>query len=136
MNTKPQQTDIMSFVCSDDAQALVDFARDNGYKLKSLGLSTSQIRNVFARARQIEAIRRREDFVKLRTQLQLLKPRLAYLVAKENKDGVRHLRDVLEKAIDCVFEGDPDDPELTKRFDRFMELFEALLAYHREAGGR
>ncbi len=135
MSTKPQQTDITTFICSDNAEALVDFARDNGRKLKSLGLSTSQIRNVFARARQIEAIRRHQDYVKLRTQLQLLKPRLAYLVAKENKDSVRHLRAVLERAIDCVFEGNPDDAELTKRFDRFMELFEALLAYHREAGG-
>ena len=66
----------------------------------------------------------------------MLKPRLAYQAAKERGRGVEQLRDILTGAIDEIFANNPDDDEITKRFERFVQLFEALLAYHRAAGGR
>jgi len=42
---------------------------------------------------------------------------------------------VLSEAIDVVVEA--DDPKAqAKRFKQFVNFFEAILAYHREAGGR
>jgi len=48
---------------------------------------------------------------------------------------VRQLKDVLSEAIDYVANGKTPE-EQTERFKRFMNLFEAILAYHRAKGGR
>jgi CRISPR-associated protein Csm2 len=63
-------------------------------------------------------------------RLNMLKPKLFYQ-AKRNPD-VEPLRAVLVEAIDEVA-GKPTDRR--QRFERFMELFEAILAYHRFHGG-
>ena len=60
-------------------------------------------------------------------ELLLLKPKLAYQAAREPK--VKPLADVLDVAIDQV-EGQRE------RFQRLVELFEAILAYHTKYGGK
>ena len=60
-------------------------------------------------------------------ELLLLKPKLAYQAAREEK--VKPLADVLEVAIDQV-------DGRRERFQRFVELFEAILAYHTTYGGK
>lgn len=78
-------------------------------------------------------------------ELTLLKPRLAY--AASRNPVVRHLADVLTPAIDGVLDGiDFQSAErdqwqginkrALQRFGRFLDFFEAILAYHRAAGGR
>jgi len=104
-----------------DAKALVDTARGIGHRLAQKGLSTSQIRNVFGEAKRMQ-MRGFDPY-----KFQLLKPRLAY-AAGRHRGAVQDLRDVLEVAIDAV-----EDEE---EFRRFADFFEAILAYHREAGGR
>jgi len=66
-------------------------------------------------------------------RLNMLKPKLDYQTARSPE--VARLRDVLSAAIDEVNRAG-DAEERDKRFRRFMDLFEAILAYHRSLGGR
>jgi CRISPR-associated protein Csm2 len=138
----------------DDSQLLVEHAKAVGEYLRSQNLATSQIRNVFGTVRSIESAWRlagrshaggdNEDPVRIRTRalhdLNLLKPRMAY--AASRNPVVRGLAEVLNPAIDTVLEAgnqsfanNQPDPAL-ERFGRFLDFFEAILAYHRAAGGR
>jgi len=132
------QLDMRAIIQSGDIQKLVSFAEVQGGALQNYGLTTSQIRLSFGQVRQIEAMwsisGQREQAERL---LMLLKPRIAYQAARDNKDGSKLLRDILSAGIDAVFEDtSPGSDERTARFRRFTELFEALLAYHKVAGIR
>ncbi len=110
---------------------LVKFAERTAARLVKDNLARSQIRNIFSEARKIEALWQTSPDKALR-RLMMLKPRLAYQA--ERKQEVAYLRDVLIEAIDLVEQADDDKRD--ERFQRFMELFEAILAYHRAKGGR
>ena len=132
------QSDIRTIIQTNDIQKLVDFAEKQGYELQSSGLTTSQIRLSFGQVRQIEAMwsisGQRKQAERL---LMLLKPRIAYQAARDNKAGSALLRNILSAGIDTVFEDTLlGSDERTARFRRFTELFEALLAYHKVAGIR
>jgi len=116
-------------IITGDTKALVDTAKTLGADLKRGELTTSQIRNIFGLVKKME----HRDFSA--DQLLLVKPKLAYAAARHNKAGLTTLKDVLSEAIDVVVEA--DDPKAqAKRFKQFVNFFEAILAYHREAGGR
>lgn len=135
------QLDMRAIIQSGDIQKLVSFAEVQGGALQNYGLTTSQIRLSFGQVRQIEAMwsisGQREQAERL---LMLLKPRIAYQAARDNKDGSKLLRDILSAGIDVVFEDTPPGSDMaverTTRFRRFTELFEALLAYHKVASIR
>lgn len=116
-------------IITGDTKALVDTAERLGLDLKRGELTTSQIRNIFGLIKKME----RRDFSS--DQLLLVKPKLAYAAARHNKAGLTRLKDVLSDAIDVVVEAD-DQKVQAKRFKQFVNFFEAILAYHREAGGR
>jgi CRISPR-associated protein Csm2 len=114
----------------EDAQVLVKWAQDLGHALKDKGLTTSQIRNIYGIVRQLEAQwPKGTPSPEAARELILLKPKLAYQAARQPRKGVEELADVLGRAIDLVG---------TDRghFGRFVDFFEAILAYHREAGGK
>jgi len=107
---------------------LVEFAKAKAEMWKK-DLKRSQIRNIFTEAREIEAEWENDQIHSMR-RLNLLKAKLAYQQARHDKsEGLRGLVDTLTKAIEEV--GRAPDNERTDRFYRFMELFEAILAYHR-----
>lgn len=110
-------------------QELVDFAKQTAQKLVSENLTRSQIRTIFTEVRQIEAMWdiRKVDAMR---RLNMLKPKLAYQTARSAP--VKHLQEVLSEAITEVEKS--NDKNVT--FKRFMDLFEAILAYHRALGGR
>ncbi len=110
---------------------MVNFARQTAELLVRNNLTRSQIRNIFTEVRKIEAMWD-QDQARAMRRLNILKPKLAYATARTEAVGL--LRDVLSKAIDEV-EAAPNG-EREPRFRRFMELFEAILAYHRALGGR
>ncbi|MGQ9794675.1 MAG: type III-A CRISPR-associated protein Csm2 [Anaerolineae bacterium] len=110
----------------ESARLLVDWADKLGAILKSAKLSSSQLRNFFGAARIIQG--QGFDSPKARRQFILLLPKLRYAAKRANTLGMDGLRDVLEPAIKYV-ENDP------RRFKRFMEFFEAILAYHKAYGG-
>jgi CRISPR-associated protein Csm2 len=107
------------------------------YLAKRAQLKTSQIRNIFGTVRKIEMIWRPnadpKEVAKAQRQLIMLKPKMKYQAEREwqrNKStGVRDLAEVLSPAIDEIG-GD------RQKFQNFVDLFEAILAYHTAAGGK
>ena len=108
-------------VIDKGGQPLVKKAECLGRRLKNSGLKTSQIRKIYTAVKKIEWSGFDQN------QLIMLKPKLAYAAARNNK--VTDLKDALTQAIDRV----GDDPQ---RFKNFVDFFEATLAYHIAAGGK
>ncbi|MCS6804231.1 MAG: type III-A CRISPR-associated protein Csm2 [Acidobacteriota bacterium] len=102
---------------------LVEAAESLGPRLQRGNLTTNQIRNIYGTVKQMEM--RGFDA----NEFVLLKPKLAYAAARANSNGARELKDVLSWAIDEV--GNDET-----KFARFVDFFEAVLAYHKAAGGR
>ncbi len=92
-------------------------------------LTTSQIRNVYGEVQRMKM----KGFNK--SELLLLKPRLAYLTERKGTTGSKDFRKVIEKALDEVLNGN-DEKEMEARFQNFANFFEAILAYHRSFGGK
>ena len=127
------------FTADPTGEKLVDYAEQVGKKLVGEklvrdGLSRSQIRNIFSESRKIETSWDSVGEAASLRRLRLLKPKLAYQAAKapkENQPVLEYFGDVLSEAIDSVSKS----ADKTKSFNIFMELFEAILAYHRSYGG-
>lgn len=113
-------------------EALVSFAKATADRLVKQQLKKTQVRNVFSEVRKIEADWQTDHMRGLR-RLNMLKPKLQYQTVRMSE--LEHLADVLTKAIDLVNKGETDAAR-TERFQRFLDLFEAILAYHRAAVGR
>ncbi len=126
----PSQQVLRSIIQEGDANLLVNVAEDIGKGL-ARQLTTSQIRNVFGTVRQIEMSwspqADEEEQKEASRQLLLLKPKLAYQARRERGKGMEQLAQVLVPAIDLV-------GTERKNFLRFVEFFEAILAYHTAHG--
>jgi CRISPR-associated protein Csm2 len=127
------QTIVAEIIADRNATILVEQASSFGAALQTAGLTKSQIRGIFGRVRQIKGSWDSQDTQRSMRQVLLLKPRLAYQAAREPK--VRPLAKVLTYGIDSVANGKTPD-EQKERFSAFVDLFEAILAYHTAAGGR
>jgi CRISPR-associated protein Csm2 len=119
------------------AQVLVTSADGLGRMLKDLYLTTSQIRPLFGEVRQIQAqwnMEGAENRQKALRRLILLKPKMAYRARKERNRGVQELVDVLDAALNEVVQ-EKNSRRQSDDFQRFVEFFEAILAYHKAYGG-
>ena len=110
----------------ESGKEMVKFAKDTADRLFRDRLNRTQIRNIFTEVRQIEDMWP-DDEAGAMLRLNMLKPKLFY--QKNRKKEVAYLEEVLTKAIGFV--EDADSELRTKRFQRFVYLFEAILAYHR-----
>lgn len=119
------------FTADPNGEKLVRYAERVGKRLVDDKLTRSQIRNIFSESRKIETSWESAGETASLRRLTLLKPKLAYQAAKENKPVLKYFGDVLSEAIDSV----DKSADKTKSFNIFMELFEAILAYHRSYGG-
>jgi len=108
-------------IIKGDTEKLVNTAEKIGFYLAQKKLSTSQIRNVFSEIKKMQVSEYN------RNKLLLLKPRLAYAAGRHG-GAVKTLKEILTVAIDNV--------ENENDFNQFVNFFEAILAYHREKGGR
>lgn len=92
-------------------------------------LTTSQLRKFFGAVKQIQM---KSEFDL--TDVVLLKPKLAYAVgrAKGNNKGkhvkIEEFNDVIVSGINLVTN--------KEQFKRFVSIFEAIVAYHKAAGGK
>jgi len=115
-------------------ELLVKKANELASDLKKNNMTTAQIRALFGEVRQIEAEWEMENKrPEAYRRLVLLRPKMAYRARKERGQAVKMLVEVLEKALDQVTQAD-----VAKRdgnFRRFVEFFEAILAYHKAFGG-
>ncbi|MEM4204526.1 MAG: type III-A CRISPR-associated protein Csm2 [Candidatus Methanomethylicaceae archaeon] len=125
--------DIQQIITNEDrADLLVKHADALGQAL-ARPLNTSQIRALFGEVRQIQG-QMRIDHKKAWRRLHLLKPKMAYRVKRATGTGVRDLVAVLDPAVDEVLKA-KDEESQKKYFQRFVEFFEAILAYHKFHGG-
>ena len=91
-------------------------------------LSTSQLRKFFGKLRRIQA----EGYEKNKNELYMLKAQLAYANGRDKKSGRNQTKiDVfyneLSSAIDYI--------QNEKHFRNFVNIVEAIVAYHKAAGG-
>lgn len=128
-------------IMNGDVETLIRVADHVGKLLTEQRLTTNQIRNVYGTVRQIQ-MRWTDDPEKARQayrEAMLLRPKMAYFAEREKRakgggsQGMETLQEVLEPALKLVAsKGQPD----RARFQRFVELFEAIVAYHKKHGGR
>jgi len=119
------------------AEILVKEADDLGKNFKNQGMTTSQIRAIFSEVRQIQGMWdiSPESRQKALRRFILLKPKMAYRARKERGRAVSTLVEVLDPAADLVI-AEQDTGKQDANFQRFVEFFEAILAYHKAYGGR
>lgn len=105
---------------------VVEYAEKLGKELKKNNFSTSQIRNIYGTVKKIEM----KGYIGHEDEILLLKPKLAY-VAKRGKKGAQYFKEVFSEGINAI--GDSQDKE--KAFRNFCKFLEAVVAYHKAAGG-
>jgi CRISPR-associated protein Csm2 len=132
--------DILKKIISDrdSAKILVESARMIGEALAQQGLTTSQIRAIFGEVRRIEGMWKIKDQAPLASRsLTLLIPKMEYRARKERNNkgglGVENLVAVMVPTVSFVNESNVEKSE--QNFTRFVEFFEAILAYHKAFGG-
>lgn len=122
--------EIQQWVSNGPTVDLIRSAEAFGRRLVEGKLTTSQIRQVFTKMKNIES--KGMDVTRL-ADLLMLKPLIAYAAGRNKCEGLRHLKDLVCHGIDQVAAASGD--ELGSRFKNFVKLFEAVLAYHRASGG-
>lgn len=136
---KPSDKDLQIIIQGGDvasAELTVRWAEQLGKTLAQAKLTTSQIRGIFGQVRQIEMAWSPDDTDSpyaeaAKRSLILLTPKIEYQAGREaerKKYAVRELAEILIPAIKMVG-GD------RANFQRFTDFFEAILAYHKAAGG-
>ena len=131
--------DVHKFITEGPSRAMTEQTEAFGtYLAKKAQLKTSQIRNIFGTVRKIEMIwqpnAEPQEIAKAQRQLIMLKPKMKYQAEREfrrdsRSTGVRDLAGVLSPAIDEIGND-------RQKFLNFVDLFEAILAYHTAAGGK
>lgn len=107
----------------------IQFTDEFGRFLMNNQLTTSQIRNVFGELKRIQM----KGFKEEKTAFLLLKPKMAYAVARDGKKGLKQLTSVFNKAYDVV---DVEGKNGPMHFQNLMDLMESILAYHKAYGGK
>ena len=121
---------------ANGAETLVKEADDLGRNFKNQGMTTNQIRAIFNEVRQIQGMWdiSDESREKALRRFILLKPKMKYRARKERGNAVSALVDELMPATDLVIAEKNKDKQ-DANFQRFVEFFEAILAYHKSYGG-
>lgn len=135
----------------------VDFAENFGRHLHENRLTTNQIRNFYSEVKRLEGKIRLlaaqqksvaktagsdkssepeflndDEFIR---DFLLLKPKIAYAAQRADSPGIRDFKTIMDRALNAVaFNGEKG---VSKRgFDNFADIFEAIIAYHKVAGGK
>lgn len=113
----------------------IEIVRKWGYYLAEnspeLGqLSSSQLRKFFGAVKKIQA-----DFDNQKSEIVLLEPKLAYAVGRDfdkqkqkQKTKIKEFYEMLRDLIQKV----GSDNDSKKRFKRFVDVFESIVAFHKE----
>lgn len=120
---------------------LVEDSSKLGKKLASEKLKTTQVRKFLDAVNQLKAklksAQTSDDIEELRSELPLLRAKLAYAAARQKSDRdpgpVEPLKKVLDVAIKRVRK---EDEFFAKDFTRLVQLIESIIAYHRYEGGK
>jgi CRISPR-associated protein Csm2 len=128
----PGKDDIEKIITQGNPETLVKWADQIGQAI-ARQVATSQIRNIFGTARQIQ-LRWPNDAEAAYRDAVLLRPKLGYYAKRERGRGMADLERVLTPALEEMSRATAPE-ERRKRFDRFVDFFEAIVAYHKAYGG-
>lgn len=109
-----------NILTEEDIEKFIDLSERFGTYCAKNGISTSQIRGIYQKVKRLP-----DDFENSKKELNLLRPKLAYQKGRFSKLGP--LTEVLDDLIKKV----KDDSTLRG----FKNFFEAIIAYHKAAGG-
>lgn len=120
---------------------LVEDTQKLGKELARKGLKTTQIRKFLDAVNQLKAqlkaSQTTNQIEKVKSELPLLRAKLAYAAARQQKNNdpgpVEPLRKILDVAFKKVRE---EDTYFSGDFNRLAQLIESIIAYHRYAGGK
>ena len=107
------------------------FAERFGGFLARNRMTTSQIRNIYGEVMRISA----REFQDVYKDFLLLKPKIAYAAQRSGTRGIEEFKKVMDLAHEAVTEA-TDMAGKEAAFRNFKDFFEAVLAYHKAAGGR
>lgn len=117
-----------------DKQDIKNILSEVEEKAKDLSkkIKTNQVRNFYSKIIQIKINYQKTGKwnEKIETQIQLLKPSLAYAAGR--KSEVRPFKEFIEKKIDQLI-GSEDK---NKGLENFLIILESFVAYHKFYGGR
>jgi CRISPR-associated protein Csm2 len=132
--TFDQAKDPQAIIVNGDVNRLIQVAQEAGKTLAQQRLTTSQIRNIFGEVRAIEANWQSDPDGSFR-KFVLLEPKLAYGAARSGRkdNPVGALAEILTPCIQAIRSSQPQQRK--EHFSRFVDFFEAILAYHKAAGG-
>lgn len=128
----PDNNVITQIISKGDPEVLVSWADKIG-KAIARQVTSSQIRNIFGAARQIQ-MRWASDPDSAYRDAVLLRPKLSYFAKRERGQGMASLERILAPALEEMGRG-KDSAERQKRFNHFVDFFEAIVAYHKFYGG-
>ena len=132
----PNEQDLIKILIEGDANLLVHWAHEMGRHLaKEDKLTTSQLRTIFGTVRQIQMrwqLNKPEENRAVWSEIVLLRPKMAYqakraLKSRDHSIGLENLRKVIEGAIILLGR---NNPPTDAQFKRFVDFFEAIVAYH------
>lgn len=123
-------TDVTSCVKNGINEEMVLKAEKTGKFLADCKLTTSQIRNIFGEMRRIQM----NGYEKEKASFILLKPKLAYTVKRNFNKGIEKFYEIFCWGYDAIDKS--NDNEGKCQFQNFLNLLEAILAYHKYYGGK
>lgn len=111
------------FITAQADKNVVEFAYKAGKFMSDNKLSNSKIRSIYGEIKRIQM----GSFEKEKPSFYLLKPKVAYSVARDDKnEGLKLFQKIFDKCYDLVVD--------QHTFLNFCNLFEAILAYHKFFG--
>lgn len=109
------------WITSGVTKEMVEFAEKIGKEMADNGLTSSQIRNIYGEVTRIKSA----GWKKEETSFYLLKPKVAYALGRDPKNnGLKLFKDFFNKSYDFVSNAET--------FFNFCNLFEAVLAFHKQ----
>ncbi len=135
VNLMTKKIDNLNGLSNYQIRELVEDTKNLGRKLVDEKLKTNQIRKFLDAVNRLKSILAKDEkreFSTIKSELVFLRPKLAYAAARQRKNKhdlgpVEPLKEVLESAIKQV--------DTTEDFDRFVQLVESIIAYHKASGG-
>jgi CRISPR-associated protein Csm2 len=113
----------------------IEFTEEFGDYLVGNKLTTSQIRNIFGEVKRIQGKIKGNELPKdVYRDFLLLKPKMAYAAQRAGGRGIKKFKEVMDEAYAAVVEA--EEQKRGAAFNSFTDFFEAILAYHKAAGGR
>ncbi len=121
-----------------NSEKLVIISEEIGIILKEHNVTNTKIRNIFEYAKSTYVATKMDTNKNLSpeeiTRINLLSPKIAYIKSREKGNTAQTL-ETLKMLFDECIASINKNPE-KKRFQRFMDMFEATLAYHKYYGGK